>query len=88
MKICGILQGLTWQLVNGFPNGRHVKHPYGTDSLNHKNKHARTSFINLTFLIQLNNKSSVKIMFVLGHYEFERFTEDKWDIINMNMLCF
>lgn len=56
--------------------------------LNHKNKHVRASFINLTFLIQLNNKSSVKIMFVLGHYELERFTEDKWDIINMNMLCF
>lgn len=27
-------------------------------------------------------------MFVLGDFELKRFTEDKWNIINMNMLCF
>lgn len=53
MKICGVLQGLTWQLVNGFPNGRHVKHPYGADSFKSlKNKHAQSSYIDFTFLIQ------------------------------------
>lgn len=73
MKICGILQGLTWQLENGFPNGRHVKHPYGADSFKSlKNKHAQSSYIDFSFLIQLNNKLSVKLMFVLGHYELEK----------------
>lgn len=73
MKIWGILQGLTWQLVNGFPNGRHVKHPYGADSFKSlKNKHAQSSYIDFSFLIQLNNKLSVKLMFVLGHYELEK----------------
>lgn len=64
---------LTRQLVNGFPNGRHVKHPYGADSFKSlKNKHAQSSYIDFSFLIQLNNKLSVKLMFVLGHYELEK----------------